>query len=339
MELLDHIGWVVEDFANPKKRVFVGYLFLALLIAFVWLLVIKRSSLRSAFAAIFDKRVFFSRSSTADYKIFVINRVVTLFISPLLLTQLAIATTIWFALHEVDFLRAGQFADANKAVVVGLFSVTLFIADDLTKYLMHRWMHRWPMLWAIHKVHHSATTLTPVTVYRVHPLEGVLYGLRSAVAQGVTMSVFVFLFGGAVDLYTVVGVNVLVFIFHVTGSNLRHSHIQISYWPWLERLFISPAQHQIHHSVAVEHHDKNFGAALAIWDWAFGSLHLSEPERRLTFGLDAKENADDANLTSIYLRPFVEIGSIARRFVLRFVRPAVSPFARSRTRRGANPRI
>ena len=64
-------------------------------------------------------------------------------------------------------------------LVVGLFSVAMFVADDFTKYLMHRWMHRWPALWSIHKVHHSAETLTPITVYRVHPLEGVLYATRS----------------------------------------------------------------------------------------------------------------------------------------------------------------
>ena len=59
------------------------------------------------------------------------------------------------------------------------------------------------------------------------------------------------------------------------GSNLRHSHVGIQYWKWVEYIFISPAQHQLHHSIAKEHHDKNFGAALAIWDWLFGSLHHS----------------------------------------------------------------
>ena len=71
----------------------------------------------------------------------------------------------------------------------------------------------------------------------------------------------------------------------MTGSNLRHSHINIKYWKWLEYIFISPAQHQLHHSIAQEHYDKNFGAALAIWDWLFGSLHLSE-EEKATFKIE-----------------------------------------------------
>lgn len=229
-----------------------------------------------------------------------------------------IATAIYFALHGQDLIPSGIFDTLPVPVIVGLFSVTMFLVDDFSKYLLHMWMHRWPFLWAIHKVHHSAETLTPITVYRVHPLEGVLYGMRSAVAQGTVMSVFFYFFGNAVDLYTVVGVNVLVFIFHVTGSNLRHSHIDIRYWPWLEHVLISPAQHQLHHSTAEEHFDKNFGAALAVWDWAFGSLHLAEKDKELTFGLEPHE-ASATNIVDIYLRPFRDMYRYVRR---RFVRLA-----------------
>ncbi|MEM7269464.1 MAG: sterol desaturase family protein, partial [Pseudomonadota bacterium] len=270
MEILDQIWSVFSDFANPKKRVFVGYLFLSVLIALAWLVFIRRSGMRTAFGRVFDRKVFFSSSAQADYKIFVINRLITFLISPLLITQIIIATAIYYWLHEIEFLYSGYLSATPTAIVIALFSVTMFVLDDFTKFIVHYWMHKWPVLWAIHKTHHSAETLTPITVYRVHPLEGVLYGMRSAVAQGASISTFIYLFGDKVDLYTIVGVNVLVFVFHVTGSNLRHSHINISYWPWLERVLISPAQHQVHHSIAEEHYDKNFGAALAIWDWMFG---------------------------------------------------------------------
>lgn len=315
MDYLEHIVSVFADFANPKKRVFVGYLALAVLIALFWLVILRKGSWRHSLQHIFDRRVFFAPSAWADYKIFVINRLFTFFVSPLLLSQVAIATAIYFALHGVEFLRPGQFQSIPNAVIVGLFTLTLFVIDDLSKYLLHRWMHRFPLLWALHKVHHSATVLTPVTVYRVHPLEGVLYTLRGVVAQGTVIPVFYFLFGEAVSLYTVVGVNILVFVFHVTGSNLRHSHISIRYWPWLEHILISPAQHQLHHSIAVQHFDKNFGAALAVWDWAFGSLHLSEDDRedKLEFGLDASQNSSDAELSKLYLNPFVDMARIVKR--------------------------
>ncbi|WP_412565631.1 sterol desaturase family protein [Thalassobius sp. MITS945101] len=309
---MEYFTEVFGDFWDPKKRIFFGYLFLSLLLAGLWLVFVKREGLRRTFAQLFDRKVFLSTSARADYKIFVINRIFTLFISPLLITQMTIATAVFFFLHGVDWINKGQFADTPRGVVITLFTLSMFVFDDFTKFLLHRWMHRWPLLWAIHKVHHSAETLTPVTVYRVHPLEGVLYGLRSVFVQGAMIPVFLFFFGGNVDLFTVVGVNALVFVFHVTGSNLRHSHIDIHYWPWLERILISPAQHQLHHSTAQEHYDKNFGVALALWDGLFGSLHLSEKGRKLRFGLDAKEASAD-RLWDIYLRPFKDMFNVLKR--------------------------
>lgn len=313
MDIVEQITAVFADFANPKKRVFFGYLALSVLIALLWLVLVRKTPLGAALRRVFDRQVFLSPSARADYKIFVINRMFTFWISPLLLSQVAIATGIYFFLHRLDFLTPSYFSGVSTGVVVALFTIVLFLVDDLSKYLVHRWMHRFPLLWAIHKVHHSATTLTPVTVYRVHPLEGVLYSLRGVVAQGTVIPVFYYLFGSAVSLYTVVGVNVLVFIFHVTGSNLRHSHISIRYWPWLEHLLISPAQHQLHHSVAERHFDKNFGAALAVWDWMFRSLHLSEPEGELTFGLDEQGSRGAASLWVQYMGPLRDMGRILRR--------------------------
>ena len=320
MELLDQVLGLFSDFTNPKKRVFVGYLAIAVLIALGWLVAFRRSSVRAALGRVFDRSVWFSRSGLADYKIFVINRIFTGFISPLLLTQVAVATAVYSALVRSDLDLWGLYEDAPTALVVGLFSVVMFLADDFTKYLMHRWMHKWPALWAIHKVHHSAETMTPMTVYRVHPLEGVLYTTRSVLAQAPVIAVFYYLFGDSVDLVTILGVNLLVFTFHVTGSNLRHSHIDIRYPAWLEHILISPAQHQLHHSIAEEHYDKNYGAALAIWDWLFNSLHLSEGQHDLVYGLTEEENHSATSLRVMYLRPLAEIAGAARAFCLRLAR-------------------
>lgn len=313
MEWIDQFLGLFSDFANPKKRVFLGYLALSVVIAALFLIFIRKTPLRAALRRIFDPAVWFSGSAQADYKIFLINRVFTGFISPLLLTQVAIASAIYLALVRSDLTWWGVLGQWPAPVVVGLFSITMFVVDDLTKYLVHRWMHKWPILWPIHKVHHAAETLTPMTVYRVHPLEGVLYATRSTLAQGTVISLFYYLFGDAVNLYTIIGVNVLVFVFHVTGSNLRHSHIDIRYPNWLEHILISPAQHQLHHSIAEEHYDKNFGAALALWDWLFGSLHLSEGQADLKFGLDPSEQHSATDLKVTYLGPLRDIGSILSR--------------------------
>ena len=163
-------------------------------------------------------------------------------------------------------------------------------------------MHRVPLLWAFHQVHHSAETMTPFTIFRTHPIEGFIFLLRTSIVQGITISIFLFLFGNKVDLITIFGASVGVVIFHSLGSNLRHSHIKIRYPRIIEMLFISPGQHQIHHSTEKRHFDKNFGVALAVWDLIFGSLVHSETKTH-KFGLDTKFGTKHS-LTHLYIEPF-----------------------------------
>ena len=229
-----------------------------------------------------------------------------LLVSPHLLTQMTIATAFYFFFFDLQFLEMGMFSSTPQYVIISLFTLSHFLVDDFSKYIVHRWMHKWPFLWALHKVHHSATNLTPMTVFRTHPLEGLVFTLRSAFAQGLTISTFVYFFGSGVDLYTILGANLFVFFFNVFGSNLRHSHIGIRYWKWLEYILISPAQHHLHHSIAKEHYNKNYGAALAIWDWLFGSLHHSEDTDSLTLGLGTKDDQKKHTLKELYAIPVLE---------------------------------
>ena len=163
-------------------------------------------------------------------------------------------------------------------------------------------MHKIPLLWNFHKVHHSATTLNPMTIFRTHPIEGLLFALRVSIVQGICISTFIFLFGNKVDLLTIYGVNIFVLVFHATGSNLRHSHIRIRYWKWMEYLLISLLNiiYIIQH---IKHFNKNYGVALAIWDWIYGTLHLSE-NRVCKFGLLNDNMSDKHSLYSLYFEPF-----------------------------------
>jgi len=65
MELFNQIISILADFTDPRKRVFIGYLFLSLFIAFVWLVVFKRINSKIALIKIFDKKIFFSKSAQA----------------------------------------------------------------------------------------------------------------------------------------------------------------------------------------------------------------------------------------------------------------------------------
>ena len=143
---------------------------------------------------------------------------------------------------------------------------------------------------------------TPFTIFRTHPVEGLIFIFRTSIVQGVAISVFIFLFGSKVDLVTIFGASVGVVIFHSLGSNLRHSHIKIRYPKILEHIVISPGQHQIHHSTEKKHFDKNFGVAFAIWDLMFGSLALSERDSH-KFGLKTQFGAKQG-MMHLYIEPF-----------------------------------
>ena len=106
-----------------------------------------------------------------------------------------------------------------------------------------------PFLWEFHKVHHSALVLTPMTVYRSHPVESFFYATRMAIAQGCAVGLCYFLFGPTLSMADILGANVFIFAFNVMGSNLRHSHVKWSWGKHIEKWFISPLQHQIHHII------------------------------------------------------------------------------------------
>lgn len=312
--LTDYYQSISETLLSPRKRVFWGYLLLAGLIGLIWLKWRTRGSWTEQLRNILSPSVWWSESARADYKILLINRAFMLGIAPALFTQTALATAIFLQLYELFGSRplpASLLPDWGVAICFTLF---FFLLDDFARYFVHMIMHRIPALWAFHKVHHSARTMTPFTVLRTHPVEGILFGLRSVCVQGISIGLFLFLFGDQVDLVTVLGVNIFVFVFNVAGSNLRHSHVAIHYWPWLEKILISPAQHQIHHSTLPRHFDRNFGAVLAIWDRIGGSLTLSEPETELKFGVSDKVTAGEQTLKSLYLVPFKEsFNALARR--------------------------
>ena len=107
--------------------------------------------------------------------------------------------------------------------------------------------------------------------------------------------------------------NILLFIFNITVSNLRHSHVSIRYPRFLEFILISPAQHQVHHSIDPQHHDCNYGAAFAIWDYFGNSLQLSKESKNLRFGIIDKYKFNEHTLRGLYLNPFVEVRGILSR--------------------------
>ncbi|BFM06297.1 sterol desaturase family protein [Halioxenophilus aromaticivorans] len=214
---------------------------------------------------------------------------------PLLASQMV--ATIWV----INLLQQafGPGPDWQLAAVgmAGLFTVVFFLLDDVTRFALHWALHRVPGLWHLHKVHHAAENLTPLTLLRVHPLEMALYYCRSLAVVSVVGGVFIYCFVGKVMAWDIIGINGFAFLFNALGANLRHSPVAIQFGA-LEKWFISPAQHQIHHSVQPQHHNVNYGSALAIWDRWLGSWRSGAEAIDLKFGLSQGQPLRDHPSTS-----------------------------------------
>jgi sterol desaturase/sphingolipid hydroxylase (fatty acid hydroxylase superfamily) len=185
-----------------------------------------------------------------------------------------------------------------------IVTLMLFLAYEFGYWLDHYLKHRVPALWELHKVHHSAEVLTPLTTFRMHPLDTLVFTHILAVTAALTNGVVAYLFGDTTYQYALSGNNIILVVFIHLYVHLQHTHMWIAFRGTLGRVFVSPAHHQIHHSTNPIHFNKNLGSCLAIWDWLFGTLHVPAKEReKLTFGVEPV-TADTHTVTGEFLAPF-----------------------------------
>jgi len=191
-------------------------------------------------------------------------------------------------------------------VPVLLLTLAMSLTDDLGYYLFHRASHVFAPLWAIHKLHHSAEVMSPLTAARVHPLERAILGPFRAVTNGLIMGPLLYLHAGEVALTTVLGLQLAVLLFHGLGHVLHHSHVRVYFGPAVGRVIVSPLQHQVHHSCLPPHLDRNFAEHWAVWDTLLGTLYLPKVDEPLRFGLAGYRTQPHHGLLSAYAVPVVE---------------------------------
>src|SRR2546423_1522572 len=211
----------------------------------------------------------------------------------------------------------GPMAPTSWPDLVARVTITLvlFLAYEFGYWLDHYLSHRVPALWELHKVHHSATVLTPLTVFRIHPLDGLIFSNILAVSLGVMNGIANYAFGKPVALFSIDDTNVILVLFVHIYVHLQHTHLWIAFTGVAGRIFLSPAHHQIHHSNNPIHFDRNLGSCLAIWDWLFGTLYVpNRAPEAITFGVRNGE-ADTHSLTELSLAPVQRAAAqIAARF-------------------------
>ncbi|QLB13400.1 sterol desaturase/sphingolipid hydroxylase (fatty acid hydroxylase superfamily) [Bisgaardia hudsonensis] len=303
---------IFDDYLlNPEQRIYWLYLLSAFGISLVYYWVQPKPKVTHINTIYGELKAYWLHpSALLDYRYFIAVWLIKLYILlPLLLSAKTVTLYVNLLLLKIHTPLHLQFSALTISL---LYTITLFISSEFSRYWLHRWLHTVPLLWQFHKVHHSAEILTPLTFYRVHPVENFLFGLRYAFTAGIVTGLFLWLFGSGLSLYMIGGTNAFIWGMSLIGSNLRHSHIYLRYPKFLERWFISPAQHQLHHTY--KYCSKNYGGYLGIFDRLFGTLQLSENINKPTqYGFPKKLAKRYSGLTNLLIRPFIDCKTLWKR--------------------------
>ncbi|HWG04169.1 MAG TPA: sterol desaturase family protein [Beijerinckiaceae bacterium] len=312
---------VVHLLMSPGSVFSLYCLAFALLLAFAFLAVQqkrrrRRVRPRTIARAIFARRVLFHRSTYADLGYFLIGTgTLGALFGSTVMSASALTNLVAASLAHVFGPRAPL--GAPDLVPRVAMTGALFLAYELGYFIDHSLKHRIPALWALHKTHHTAEVLTPLTSFRVHPLDSLIFANILTLVGGLFGGAVTYALGQPIKEFALDGTNVLLVAYIYLTAQLQHSQIWIPFTGALGHVFLSPAHHQIHHSSDPAHYNRNMGASLAVWDWLFGSLEIPQLQSpRIKLGVRETEGAasDPHSVTALLLDPVVNaFGALARR--------------------------
>lgn len=166
---------------------------------------------------------------------------------------------------------------------------------DLAIYWQHRMLHMIPLLWPLHRVHHSDTAFDVSTGVRFHPLE-------IALSMAIKLA-----------LVVVLGPHpaaVVIFELLLSATSLfTHADFALParFEPWVRRVIVTPSMHRIHHSVLREETDSNYGFNLSVWDRLFGT-YRAQPRAGhdgMIIGLPEFRRSPEQRLGRLLLQPLL----------------------------------
>lgn len=202
-----------------------------------------------------------------------------------LLGGLIVAAYHSFALHRFGLLhRLGIDPWWNALITI--------VALDGVTYAWHRAYHGVPIMWRLHRVHHSDRDLDVTTSGRFHLTEMALSAAFRLVviallgAEVASVVLFEILFG---------------LLNQVEHSNLR---IPEPFETWLRAVFVTPDMHRLHHAQEPRHTNSNYSTIFSWWDRLFGTYQFGAEQRRLAIGLPEYQRAEDVTFSRVMAMPF-----------------------------------
>lgn len=195
---MDQVLDIAEVFLQPVIRLFAPYdrsywlyFYSAHLIALLaqlrhggdW----SFAALRDCFRVFFAKSVWGHRSARVYYKMLFLNSFGYFYVFPLITVSTALASEV--TADSLALLSGRDELGLTPGWVSrAALTVIWLVAWDFGFFIAHYLQHRVPMLWEFHKVHHSAEVLTPLTVFRMHPVDDLLtystVGLMGGLVDG-----------------------------------------------------------------------------------------------------------------------------------------------------------
>ena len=188
----------------------------------------------------------------------------------------------------------GGLLGALDAPFVAAVTVTVIALDALV-WAQHVVFHKVPLLWRLHKVHHTDVDFDASTGIRFHPIEiGLSLLIKSAA---------VWLLGAPPE-------GVLLFEMLLNATALfNHANLALPEpVDRLLRLFIvTPDMHRVHHSVWRDETDSNFGFNLPWWDRMFGTYRAQprDGHDKMVIGVPTHQERP-VTLAELLALPFVE---------------------------------
>jgi len=200
---------------------------------------------------------------------------------------------LWFA-SEMESRGLGLFNLLELPFWASLVISVLIL--DLAVYFQHRLFHLVPVLWRLHRVHHTDTEYDTTTGLRFHPIE---------ILISIAIKMIMILLLGAPVLA------VLIFEILLNGMALfNHANFKlpVALDRVLRRIVVTPDMHRVHHSIEPGEFNSNFGFNLSCWDRLFYS-YLDQPKKgheSMVIGQSSFRSSRDARLDRMLLQPFFQ---------------------------------
>jgi sterol desaturase/sphingolipid hydroxylase (fatty acid hydroxylase superfamily) len=177
------------------------------------------------------------------------------------------------------------------------FSICLTVVLlDWVLYYQHRAFHAIPLLWKMHRMHHTDLEVDVTTGARFHTFETIV----SLIIRSVAILVLGAPLAGVLLFELILNAAIL-----INHSNIR---IPALLEKWLRLVLVTPDMHRIHHSTIPTETNSNFGFIFSFWDRLLGTYRPQpqDGQEKMKLGLEFLHDSKYLALWELLKIPFLD---------------------------------